>query len=230
MPKLPQIPKELRKISDDISLSKSELDKLLRKLANIQREIESRIRASTYTGKKKTSIDKSDLSVIVELYEKVKKNESFQDYVKSINEAIEKGSAIVYASTMIRKMLPPEHFISFAKSVYGVDTNDPNEAIKEVAKIIVERGEIEKIESNIKKYLVSTGVIVDITTMSPEEIRKEFENDQKYPNVESIREKLPEEYRNIIKKSIKKKSTAINKIIEELEKIRSVRKLGPSPT
>jgi len=230
MPKLPQIPKELRKISDDISLSKSELDKLLRKLANIQREVESRIRASTYAGKKKTSIDKSDLSVIVELYEKVKKNESFQDYVKSINEAIEKGSAIVYASTVIRKMLPPEHFISFAKSVYGVDTNDPNEAIKEVAKIIVERGEIEKIESNIKKYLVSTGVIVDITTMSPEEIRKEFENDQKYPNVESIREKLPEEYRNIIKKSIKKKSTAINKIIEELEKIRSVRKLGPSPT
>ncbi|MEM2571080.1 MAG: hypothetical protein QXP96_05085, partial [Thermoproteota archaeon] len=74
---------------------------------------------------------------------------------------------------------------------------------------------------------VSTGTIVDVIAMSPDEIRKEFENDQKYPNVESIREKLPEEYKSIIR-NVKRKSTAINKIIREVEKLRSVRKLGPS--
>ncbi|MDW8034159.1 MAG: hypothetical protein RMI79_04425 [Nitrososphaerota archaeon] len=207
---------------------KNEINRLLRRFTNIRKEVERRIKTSTYADRTKIDINKSDLLIVAELYEKIKP-EKFQDYIKSIDELFEKSSVVLYVSTMIRKMLPPEHFISFAKNVCRIDVNNPDKAVREAAKVIVERNEVEKIREVIRKYLVSTGMIVDIVALSPDEIRKEFENDQKYPNVESIREKLPDEYKSIIKRNIKKKSTAINKIIEEIEKIRSVRKLGSSP-
>lgn len=227
MPKAPVVPEELKAILDDIKSSKKELDRLLSRFTNIHKEVERRIKASTYTGKTKINVSKSDLVVVAELYEKLKKPEEFHNYIKSMDEILEKSSAALYVSTMIRRMLPPEHFIDFAKKLYGIDTGNIDEAVKEIAKIIVERNEAEKVRDTIRKYLVSTGTIIDVIAMSPDEIRREFEDDQKYPNVESIREKLPDEYKSIIR-NIKKKSTAINKIIKEVEKLRSVRKLGPS--
>ncbi|MEM1548883.1 MAG: hypothetical protein QXR84_08125 [Candidatus Bathyarchaeia archaeon] len=223
------VPEELKTILDDINSSKKELDRLLGRFANIRKDVERRIKASAYTGRTKVCVDKSDFVVVAELYEKFKKSEEFRDYVKSIDEILEKSSAVLYVSTMIRRTLPPEHFIGFAKNLYGIDTDNIDKAVKETAKIIVERNEAEKVGDIIRKYLVSTGAIVDVIAMSPDEIRKEFENDQKYPNVESIREKLPEEYKSIIR-NVKRKSTAISKIIKEVEKLRSVRKLGPSLT
>jgi len=227
MPKVPVVPEELKVILDDIKSSKKELDRLLGRFTNIQKEVERRVKASTYAGKTKISVNKSDFILLAELYEKLKKSEEFHNYVKSMNEILEKSSAMLYVSTMIRRILPLEHFIDFAKKLYGIDTDDIDKAVKEIAKTIVEHNETEKVRDIIRKYLVSTGTIVDVIAMSPDEIRKEFENDQKYPNVESIREKLPEEYKSIIR-NVKRKSTAINKIIREVEKLRSVRKLGPS--
>jgi tRNA uridine 5-carbamoylmethylation protein Kti12 len=145
-----------------------------------------------------------------------------------MRNTLDKGFRALYVLMVVREMIPSEYIADFSKNTYGIVANDPNTAAIEIAKAVVEHDDVDRIAEEARKYLVSIGLIVDIISMSPEEIRREFENDQKYPDVESIRRKLPKEFRSIVTGSIKKKQTAINKIVKEIEKLKGIRRLSGS--
>jgi len=228
MPKR-KIPNELSPISNNIETLMKELDGLLDKLARGTKDVKSKLKASVYGKKSVKDFNKNDLKAILSFYEPLEEEtKGFQNYIMKVNEAIDKGFTVLYVSTVLRKLVPPENLIDFANYAYGISITDPEKEVAKIAKVIVERDEVDKISERVREYLVHKGIIVDVMNMTPEEIRREFENDQKYPNVESIKKKLPDELRSLVSTKCKKKQTAIKKIVEEVEKLRGVRRLGPS--
>ncbi|MGC9085802.1 MAG: hypothetical protein ACP5IT_06440 [Thermoproteota archaeon] len=224
-----KIPNELSPISNDIETLIKELNNLLDKLTRGTKDVKSKLKASVYGKKSIRDFNKNDLKAILSFYEPLEEEtKSFRNYIMRINEAIDKGFTVLYVSTVLRKLLPPENLIDFAKYAYGISITEPDKEVAEVAKVIVERNEIDKINERVREYLIHKGIIVDVINMTSEEIKREFENDQKYPDVESIKKKLPDELRSLVSTKCKKKQTAIKKIIEEVEKLRSIRRLGPS--
>jgi len=230
MPKA-KIPDELKPLSGELETLKNELANLLSKLEKGTNEVKNKLKVSTYGKKSVREFNKKDLSLVLSFCEPFREEiREFQNNIRKMSQAIEKGFTTLYVATLLRKLIPSEHLMGFMKKVYEISIDDFDEAITETAKIIVKRGEVEKVDEIIRKYLISNGVMVDIISMSPEEIKKEFENDEKYPDVKSIKEKLPDEFKSIVRSSIKKKETAIKKIIEEVQRLKSIRRLGPKST
>jgi hypothetical protein len=225
MPKKKEVPKELKPILDDIEQLRKELDRLMESVSKGLKEVKSDVKKTT--GKSIKSFARNDLSIVNDLYKDLKEeSQDFKISLERIRDAIEKGFKGLYVLMVIREIIPLEYIPDFAKKIYGIVANDPNISAMEISKAAVKRDDVNRIIEEARKYLASAGLVVDIINMTPEEIRKEFEDNQKYPDVESIRRKLPEEFRSIIKRNIKKKQTAINKILEEMEKLKGIRRLS----
>lgn len=66
--------------------------------------------------------------------------------------------------------------------------------------------------------------LVDVFSMSPSDIEKTFSNTTKYPDVLAIKRALPKSFRSLLK-DVRRRETAIRKIIAEVDRIKSVHKI-----
>jgi hypothetical protein len=119
-----------------------------------------------------------------------------------------------------------ELIISFVRRYYNkkIPTDWTRSSIeREAARVVSERGNLARFNEYLSRFLREKENIqkINVFTMTPEDIKKEFSNEEKYPNVEFIKLALEKGFRKKLK-GVTSRESAIKKIIDEVGKLRSV--------
>lgn len=122
--------------------------------------------------------------------------------------------------------LNKELIISFVRRYYGkkIPVDWARSKIeKEAVRIVSERGEPARFKEHLSSFLLEEESVkkINIFTMTSEDIKREFGNEKRYPDVEFIKLALEPSFRKKLR-GVTSRESAIKRITDEVGKLRSV--------
>lgn len=157
--------------------------------------------------------------------------ESLEDRVEGFSDWFKvKPGMLVYSHLFDKNTFPSKaSILHFVKRYYfeNIPERWDRPRIEKRALEIIQRHEdparFREILSKFQKEKFETPR-VDIHSMTLEEIQKEFENQEKYPDVQSIKAALEPGFKKLLK-DVTRREYAIKRILDEVGRLRSVSRI-----